>query len=126
MTHAATSRARALRRNATEAERRLWSKLRRRRTAGFRFRRQRPVGPFIVDFVCLSARLVIEVDGGQHDRRRAYDERRTRYLEARGFRVLRFWNNDVLANTDGVVEQIMRTLQEPGGERGGERGGTGG
>src|SRR5271154_6471755 len=97
----ASHRARALRQAPTEAETRLWSRLRNRQLDGFRFRRQQPIGAFIVDFFCPAAALIIEVDGGQHDDHAASDEARTRWLEARSYRVLRFWNNDVLANTDG-------------------------
>lgn len=84
--------------------------LRRRQVDGFRFRRQRPIGPYIVDFVCLSARLVIEVDGGQHADDVAWDTARTRWLESQGYRVIRFWNNEVLGNPDGVYEVILREL----------------
>ena len=98
--------ARFLRKNLTEAEQKLWSRLRRKQLHGFRFRRQRPIGPYIVDFVCLEASLIIEVDGGQHAEQISKDEVRTRFLEKEGFRVIRFWNNDVLANTDGVLDTM--------------------
>ncbi|MEA2779450.1 MAG: hypothetical protein QOK29_994 [Rhodospirillaceae bacterium] len=97
-------RARRLRKNLTDAERRLWSKLRRRQLDGFRFRRQVPLGPYFVDFLCIEERLIIEVDGGQHAVEQAADAKRTAWLEGEGFRVVRFWNNDVLANADGVIE----------------------
>jgi len=87
--------ARALRRNPTEAERRLWSRLRHGQLDGFRFRRQVPLGPYIADFACLSARLIVEVDGGQHASRSEQDGRRTTWLESSGFRVVRFWNHEV-------------------------------
>ncbi len=103
--------ARLLRKNLTEAEQRLWSRLRRNQLHGYRFRRQRPIGPYIVDFVCLEASRIIEVDGGQHAEQIAKDKVRTRFLEKEGFRVIRFWNNDVLANTDGVVKSILHDLQ---------------
>jgi very-short-patch-repair endonuclease len=102
-------RARAMRREPTEVERRLWSRLRGHRLAGFKFRRQVPVGPYIVDFLCAAQRLVIELDGGQHaesDRDRSRDA----WFEARGYRVLRFWNTDVMTNPDGVVFAIARSL----------------
>ncbi|MBJ6123110.1 endonuclease domain-containing protein [Sphingomonas mollis] len=105
-----TARARELRLNATDAERRLWQAISARKVAGIRFNRQVPIGPFICDFVSRGARLVIEVDGGQHDWRADEDARRTRYLEAQGFRVIRFWNNDVLERLDGVVVTIERAL----------------
>ena len=78
---------------------------------GYRFRRQRPIGTFIVDFACLKASLIIEVDGRQHAEQIAKDEARTRFLEKEGFRVVRFWNYDVLANTEGVLEAILHDLQ---------------
>ena len=102
-------RARELRRDATDAERRLWSALRNRRLRGYRFRRQHSIGDFIVDFACTRHRLIVEADGGQHSDNDA-DLRRTAWLESEGWRVLRFWNNDALANTDGVVETILRAL----------------
>lgn len=107
-------RARQLRRDVTEAEKRLWARLRDRRVAGARFRRQTPIGPYIVDFVCFDHRLLVEVDGGQHAWEVGKDAARTRWLEGRGLRVLRFWNNAVLGNTDGVVEMIGRALKERG------------
>jgi very-short-patch-repair endonuclease len=103
--------ARALRRDSTDAERRLWAVLRDRRLAGYRFRRQYPVGDFVVDFACTKHNLVVEADGGQHSDNEA-DLRRTAFLQREGWRVVRFWNNDVLANTEGVVETILRALQE--------------
>jgi very-short-patch-repair endonuclease len=104
-----TERARQLRQDATDAERRLWSTLRDRRLSGYRFRRQYPIGPFIVDFACTRHRLIVEADGSQHADSEA-DRWRTAWLENEGWRVLRFWNNDVLANTNGVVETILREL----------------
>jgi len=101
-----------LRKNSTDAERHLWWRLRQRQLAGFRFRRQVPLGPYIADFVCLSAKLIVEVDGGQHAERPEQDERRSAWLAANGFDVLRFWNNDVLGNTEGVLEAILRALEE--------------
>ena len=103
-------RARRLRRNPTDAERKLWSLLRRRQLAGHRFRKQVPLGPYIVDFACLAKKLVVEVDGGQHSTRVARDRTRSDWLEARGYRVLRFWNNDVLTNPDGVLQTIQLAL----------------
>ena len=102
--------ARQLRKALTDAERKLWSKLRYRQLAGERFRRQVPIGPFVIDFACMSRRLLIELDGGQHATQQAYDDERTRWLEARGYRVLRFWNTDVLLNIDGVLEMILKAL----------------
>ncbi len=102
-------RARVLRKGLTDAERVLWTRLRRRRLGGFRFRRQHPVGPYIVDFACPQLRLAIEVDGSQHDADRAKDERRTEELLKSGYRVLRFWNSEVLDEVDGVSGAILRT-----------------
>ncbi len=105
--------ARALRKNMTEAERALWQRLRAKQL-GVRFRRQHPVGPYVLDFYCYQARLAVEVDGGQHDRplQRAHDAARTRFLERQGIRVLRFWNHEVLHNMEGVLEAIVAALQE--------------
>ena len=107
-----TTRARELRRNQTNAERALWARLRNRQVEGAKFKRQWPIGPFIVDFVNLERRLVIEIDGGHHGQSedRDRDQQRTAWLEGNGYRVLRFWNNDVLLNTDGVMEAIRQTL----------------
>ena len=107
-----TIRARELRTNATDAERKLWPYLSARKIAGVRFNRQVPVGPFICDFVARGAGLVIEIDGGQHAERVAEDETRTRKIEALGFQVIRFWNNDVLGNVEGVVAEIERVLRD--------------
>lgn len=102
--------ARRLRGNQTNAEIRLWSRLRRRQCGGFHFRRQVPVGDFIVDFACLSESLIVEVDGGQHAEWADHDAARSIWLERERYRVIRFWNNDVLRNTESVVEIIERTL----------------
>ena len=103
-------RARALRLHMTNAERKLWYALRDRRFAGFKFRRQAPVGPFIADFVCFEQRLVIEVDGGQHANSLS-DRRRDRWFAANQFRVLRFWNNEVLSNLEGVMTVLAQALK---------------
>jgi very-short-patch-repair endonuclease len=102
--------ARKLRKEQTDAERRLWWQLRNRQLEGWKFRRQCPIGDYIADFVCIDARLIVELDGGQHSEQRQYDENRTRDLEKAGFVVLRFWNNDVLTNSEGVIEEILRML----------------
>ncbi|HEX2652841.1 MAG TPA: DUF559 domain-containing protein [Xanthobacteraceae bacterium] len=102
--------ARKLRRNQTDAERELWFRLRDRRLGGFKFRRQAPVDRYVVDFVCADARLVIELDGGQHA---TMDEtNRKAALESMGFLVLRFWNDDVLQNMNGVLETIASVLNK--------------
>ena len=108
----AEPRARELRIAMTDAERRLWSALRGRRLKGYKFRRQHPLGPPIVDFACLEHRLVVEADGGQHADSDD-DRRRTAWLERRGWRVVRFWNNDILANPGGVQEVVMQELEGP-------------
>ncbi len=100
--------ARRLRATPTDAELRLWSLLRRGELGGFRFRRQHPMGRYVVDFFCAEAKLIIEIDGGQHD---GEDTARQNWLEARGYRVVRFWNNEVLGNTDGVLERILEALR---------------
>jgi very-short-patch-repair endonuclease len=107
-----TKRARALRGSLTDAEQRLWRVLKRRQIAGVKFRRQQPIGPFIVDFVCFDPRMVVEVDGGQHADQIHKDEQRTRWLEAQGYRVMRFWNNDVLANTEAVAKAVLDEVQK--------------
>jgi very-short-patch-repair endonuclease len=104
--------ARQLRRNATDAERRLWFLLRQRQLAEFRFRRQVPLGPYIVDFACLAEKLIVEVDGGQHNERQGEDAARTVWLAARGYRVMRFWNSDVLRTPEAVAEAILLALTE--------------
>jgi len=106
----------------TDAERFLWSKLR-RRSLGVKFRRQEPLGPFIVDFVCYEKRLVIEVDGGQHARQRMRDQERDRVLQGMGFRILRFWNPEVLHNIDGVLQKILEALESPSPQSPPTRGG---
>lgn len=102
--------ARALRANLTDAEKKLWAHLR-RKALGFRFRRQHPIGPYIVDFICLERRLIIEADGGQHNESQAMkDAIRTAWLNKRNYSVLRFWNNDILTNIEGVIEEIRSAL----------------
>jgi very-short-patch-repair endonuclease len=105
-------RARRLRRTTTDAEKRLWYRLRKLDLDGSHFRRQVPIGPYIADFACMAARLVIEVDGSQHasDCTVAHDERRTRWLMKEGYRVLRFWNNDLVRNMDGIMETVYAAL----------------
>jgi very-short-patch-repair endonuclease len=104
-------RAQELRKKLTDAERRLWSRLRLRQL-GVKFRRQAPIGNYVVDFLCLERRLIVEVDGGQHALQTDKERERTDWLEAQGFRIVRIWNNDVLQNTDGAVEHILRQLSE--------------
>jgi len=103
--------ARTLRNNATDAERRLWQHLRGRRPAGFKFRRQYPIAGHVADFACIEAKLVVELDGGQHVERSVEDAERTRRLECNGYRVLRFWNDDVLLRAVDVLDGILRSLK---------------
>jgi len=107
-----TLRSRELRNNATVPERKLWQHIRNRQISGVRFNRQVPIDPFICDFVARTPKLIIERDGGQHAVRTVEDERRTRFLESRGYRVLRFWNNDVLVNVEGVLSVICSALND--------------
>ena len=107
-----TANGRQLRQNMTPAEQRLWKHLRGKRLGGYRFRRQQPLGQYILDFVCVDAKLVIEIDGGQHAEPTAYDETRTRYLQNLGFTVIPFWNNEVLQQTDAVLTAILHKLEE--------------
>jgi very-short-patch-repair endonuclease len=100
--HGAHARARALRHDMTKAERRIWQILRSRQVKGHRFRRQVPIGRYIADFVSHEARLIAEVDGGQHDRSSCREAARTEFLRSEGYRILRFWNDEILANFDGV------------------------
>ena len=108
----ANERARALRARPTVAERELWAVLRNKQLAGYGFRRQAPIGSFIADFVCFERKLVVEVDGGQHATDTDRDAARTAWLESQGFRVLRFWNNEVLSNTGGVAQAISKALED--------------
>ena len=106
----AHTRARTLRRDMTDAERRLWRVIWLRQVSGYRFRRQVPLGRYIADFVCHEARLILEIDGGQHDPTSMHEAERTAFLENEGYRVLRFWNNEVLQNLGGVYETIAGEL----------------
>jgi very-short-patch-repair endonuclease len=103
-------RAQALRKNPTEAERKLWAHLRLRQLGGYKFRRQHPIGPYIVDFICIERKLIIEVDGGQHDDYKFYDSKRDKWLKNKGFRVLRFWNIEVSTYIEIVLEVIGSEL----------------
>ena len=105
-----TRTARKLRNQTTDAESRLWHALRNRQLNGFKFKRQTPFGPHIADFVCIGAGLIVEADGGQHAVQIEADEARTKYFEEGGYRVLRFWNNDVLQNLEGVLGTITSEL----------------
>jgi very-short-patch-repair endonuclease len=105
-----TSNARALRGDMTDVERILWHAIRRKQIPDCRFRRQHPIGQYIADFACIDKRCVIELDGGQHQVQLAYDEKRTAYMQSQGWRVLRFWNNEVVENLNGVLAKISEVL----------------
>jgi very-short-patch-repair endonuclease len=107
-----TGYARELRRDQTDAERKLWARLRDRQI-GVKFRRQHPIGPYIVEFCPPERQLVIELDGGHHAEQREYDARRTEFLAANGYRLLRFWNVGVFVNLDGILERIGSALRDP-------------
>ena len=117
-------RAQALRQNQTNAEGLLWHYLSRKQLAGYRFRRQQPIGPYIADFACLSEKLLIELDGGQHAERTASDNRRDRFLQEKGYRVLRFWNHEVFENCFGVLESIYAALPHHPPLEGGSKDGS--
>jgi primosomal protein N' (replication factor Y) len=103
--------ARHLRKAMTDAEKSLWSVLRNRQLGNFKFRRQRPIGPFIADFVCMERQLIVEADGGQHNENQN-DQTRTAWLESNGWEVIRFWNNEILKNLDGVQQRILEALNK--------------
>ena len=103
-----------LRKNQTDAEGLLWHYLRGKQLGGYKFRRQQPIGGYVADFVCMPRKLIVELDGGQHADRQIYDRERDAYLRGQGYRVLRFWNNEVMGNCYGVLEQIYGALHAPG------------
>ena len=107
-----TDFARSLRQKQTDAKILLWAKLREIRLSGIKFRRQHSIGEYVVDFICIQSNLIVEVDGSQHsgERNQVYDSKRTVWLEQQGFRVLRFWDNDVLNNIEGVTGQIFEVI----------------
>ena len=109
----AKQNARSLRDSQTDAEGLLWHYLRDRRLAGHKFRRQHPLGNYVADFACLPKRLIVELDGGQHGEQQDYDQQRDAYLHAQGFRVLRFWNHEVLENCHEALQRIHDELQAP-------------
>jgi very-short-patch-repair endonuclease len=106
-------RERTLRREQTESERILWTRLRDRRLSNFKFRRQHRIGPYFTDFVCTEVGLVIELDGSQHLDQIDYDIVRSQFLQSQGYRVLRFWNDEVLFRMDDVLDEILRALRTP-------------
>lgn len=107
-----TEKARTLRKNMTKQERTLWQFLRKKSINGLKFRRQYPIGNYIVDFICNAKKLIIEIDGGQHnqDKNIYYDKERTKYLETKGYTVIRFWNQDIDNNIEGVYQEILKHL----------------
>jgi very-short-patch-repair endonuclease len=105
--------ARRLRRDQTDSERHLWTRLRARQICGAKFRRQQPIGVYIVDFCCLEKQLVIKLDGSQHLEQADKDLARTQFLSTLGYRVLRFWDHDALQNTEAVLQRIAEVLEEP-------------
>jgi very-short-patch-repair endonuclease len=115
MRHDSTARAQNLRQNQTEAEKIIWHALKAKRFEGYKFRRQFLINPYIVDFACTEKMLVMEIDGGQHCENRQ-DEVRTKVLEAQGWQVIRFWNNDVMGNLDGVLSTLSLNLSRRAGE----------
>ena len=107
-----TNKARSLRKNQTDVEQLLWKHIRNRQLYNYKFRRQFPIEPYVADFACLELKLIIELDGGQHANRINYDDQRSLFLENRGFKVIRFWNNAVFENTVGVLEAIHMAILE--------------
>lgn len=107
--------AKRMRHASTDAEARLWGHLRAGRLQGFKFKRQQPLGVYIIDFVCFESRLIVEADGGQHVERAEQDAARTAWLESQGFTVLRFWNDVILRDTETVLEAILNVLESAHG-----------
>jgi len=107
------ARARHMRHEPTDAERKFWVAVRGRRFGGYKFKRQYPVGRYIVDFVCLERHLIVELDGGQHTQQQEYDAERTDFLNMQGFSVQRIWNDEFLKRPDGILEGVLRALISP-------------
>jgi len=105
--------AKQLRSTMTEVEKKIWYQLRAKRFAGYKFRRQVPMGKYIPDFICYQPKLIVELDGGQHALQQDYDKVRDAFFVSEGFRVLRFWNNEVMENMDGVLTVILNALKKP-------------
>ena len=104
---------RFLRKNMTDAEQLLWKHLRLRQILRYKFRRQAPIGKYIVDFVCFEKKIIIELDGGQHNFEKQKDLSRDAWLRSQGFRILRFWNNDVMQNCGGVLQEVLKQIDPP-------------
>ena len=109
-----TEKARNLRKNQTDAERMLWHHLRNRQLPGLKFRCQVPIGPYIVDFLCHSLTIVIELDGSQHMNNMTYDDRQTQFIASKGFEIIRYWNNELLSQTSTVLESLILSQRERG------------
>lgn len=103
---------RELRQNMTDAEKKLWYFLRGKRLNGYKFRRQHLIHPFVVDFICLSKKLIVEIDGGQHAEQLNYDEKRSAFLKLHGYKMLRFWNDEVFKQTQTVLNEILNALNK--------------
>jgi very-short-patch-repair endonuclease len=103
--------ARQLRKTSTDAEQRLWQHLRNRQINGYKFCRQVPIGSYVVDFLCKEKKLIVELDGSQHNLQKEYDQQRTEFLISQGYRVVRYWNNQVLQESEAVLEDILRELE---------------
>ena len=109
-----TGSARRLRRELTDAERWLWQRLRNRQLLGAKFRRQAAIGPYVVDFVCSEQKLVLEIDGSQHQQQKDHDESRSRWLEQQGYMVLRFWNHEIFKESEAVLTRIVQAIEPDG------------
>ena len=105
--------ARTLRKSETDTERKIWQLLRSRNLNGAKFRRQHPIGPYVIDFICINEKLIIELDGSQHQQQQTHDAQRTMFLQQAGYRVIRFWDNDVLLQTESVMQVIFEALGNP-------------
>ena len=110
-------KAKQLRKNSADAEKYLWTQIRNRQLEGWKFRRQLPVGQYIVDFACAELRIIVEIDGGQHAEQIIYDLNRTKILQSKGYQVVRYWNNEVLGNIEGVLEALTLTLSRRRGNQ---------
>jgi very-short-patch-repair endonuclease len=113
MKKAVLNHVRSLRKNMTDAENHLWYYLRTKRLNGHKFRRQHLIHPYVVDFICLSKKLIVECDGGQHLEQKEYDKKRTAFLEAKGYKMIRFWNDMVLKDIPLVLDIIFEALEKP-------------
>lgn len=113
MKNANINHVRALRQNTTDAEKHLWYFLRAKRLNGYKFRRQHWIQPYVVDFICLSKKLIIECDGGQHQDQQHYDKKRAEFLNSKGYKIIRFWNDEILKETPMILDMILNALEIP-------------